>query len=559
MPLIARATPITLAALLLSVPLAPAHAQEAMVRVEVHAGDTLSGLSKRVLSEPKAWTEVARINQLRNPNRITPGQTLLVPQRLVRWTPVPAKLVAVTGDVRVAGVPAAVGTTVAEGQQLQTGGQASAVVELADGSRVKLPPSSLVEVINSRRYAQTGNIGAATAPADTTEDGLFSGLLRILQGSVEVFATKVLRAKPLEVSTPTAVVGVRGTEFRVSLGTDPAQSTRTGVTGGTVQVDGKAVGVSVPSGFGTVFNSETRAAPSVVALLPGPDLGTLPATLDRPDVRLALPGERRALRVQVAADADFNRIVGEQLVPAGSDIRIAGLDDGVWHVRARRIDDQGLEGLDSRAQFTLQARPEPPATQTPAPGSRQSHGAVDFRWAQSPAAASYRLQVARDASFKTPLIEQTLSAADARLSLPDDGTYHWRVAAVRPNGQSGPFGDGQSFQVVAPLGAATGGATPDGSRLQLHWDSSGAGHRYSVMLARDAAFTDVVAQADVDTANWDLPAPEQPGDYHFRYQRIEPDGYRSPPASPLKITVLPRTAPTPWWLLLAPFALGVLL
>ena len=47
-------------------------------------------------------------------------------------------------------------------------------------------------------------------PAATEANALshwFAGTLRLLRGSVEVFAAKVL-----EVVTPTAVVGVRGTQ-----------------------------------------------------------------------------------------------------------------------------------------------------------------------------------------------------------------------------------------------------------------------------------------------------------------------------------------------------------
>jgi hypothetical protein len=200
---------------------AAAHAAEPMVEFVVVRADTLIGLSNQILVSPAAWREVAWLNKLPDPNRILPGQVLRIPARLMRGEAVPSKLVSVVGDVRVGDTQAAAGGSLAEGQPVQTGPGSSAVVELADGSRMRLPPSSLAQVDASRNY------GARSATAATAPNGWFAGTMRVLRGSVEVFATKVLRIKPLEVVTPTAVVGVRGTQYRVSV--DDTAGSRTEV------------------------------------------------------------------------------------------------------------------------------------------------------------------------------------------------------------------------------------------------------------------------------------------------------------------------------------------
>ena len=76
-------------------------------------------------------------------------------------------------------------------------------------------------------------------------------------------------------------------------------------------------------------------------------------------MRFALPGETTALRVQVAADAAFDRIVSDQRLEPGTELRIAGLSDVTWQLRSRRIDGQGLEGFDANRSFVLKARPAP--------------------------------------------------------------------------------------------------------------------------------------------------------------------------------------------------------
>ena len=61
----------------------PTRADELAVDFTVVRTDTLYDLSHKICVSPAAWREVARINGLRNPDRITPGQVLRVPLRLM--------------------------------------------------------------------------------------------------------------------------------------------------------------------------------------------------------------------------------------------------------------------------------------------------------------------------------------------------------------------------------------------------------------------------------------------------------------------------------------------
>ena len=269
-----------------------AHAAEPTTSYTVTAGDTLIGLSERVLVSPDAWQEIATLNRLSNANLLIPGRVLQIPLRLLRWTYADARLTAVNGDVRVDGRAATVAAPLSEGQSIETGPEASAVFELADRTRVKLAPSSLAQVVAGRRHAGTaagdsGAAGSSSGPSSSggtssgASNGLFSGALRLLRGSIEVFATKVLRAKPLEVTTPTAVVGVRGTQYRVGFEEAANRSTRTEVLKGLVKVETaaaspvSATGADVATGFGAAVDA-SAAAPAVVKLLPAPDLSATP-------------------------------------------------------------------------------------------------------------------------------------------------------------------------------------------------------------------------------------------------------------------------------------------
>ena len=71
--------------------------------------------------------------------------------------------------------------------------------------------------------------------------------------------------------------------------------------------------------------------------------------------------------------------------------------------------------------------------------------------------------------------------------------------------------------------------------------------RKEVQLASDAAFTQLVAQAVLGSAEWSVPALSRSGRYRFRYRSIEPDGFISPFSETLEVGI--PVDWTPLWLL----------
>jgi hypothetical protein len=514
-------------------------AAEPTVDLSVAPSDTLTSLGVDILGSPGAWREIAALNHLRNPNRIQPGQVLKIPVRLLRVDARDARVVSVSGEVRLGDQAVASGAVVHEGQSLSTGPASSAVIEMGDGSHVRLPPSSLAQVQESRQLgARAGNAQATSGgPTPAAPDGWFVGTLRVLRGSVEVLATKVLRAKPLEVVTPTAVVGVRGTNYRVALDPEANNRTRGEVVEGRVRFDaaGHAGGTDVAAGFAGVADA-SGAKPGLVKLLPAPDLSALPEKFDRPLVRFALPGETSALRVQVASDAGFDKIVSDQRVEPGAEIRIADLDDATWNLRARRIDPQGVEGFDATRTFTLKARPQPPVYRTPRANTKQQVGDIEFAWVINPDAPRVQVQIAEDEAF-TKIVEQRDAVADTSIhfTLKTAGVYYWRVASVRPSGDHGPFGDPQRFELRPDAAPPTGGRSADGKGLTFEW-SGRPQDKQQVELASDPDFNQVVEKAELTAPSWAV-TPPGGGRYYFRYRSIEPDGYVTPFSDKLVIDV----------------------
>ena len=309
----------------------------------VKPSDKLIRLSKEMLISTQAWNDVAKYNQLKDPDLIFPGQKLDIPLRYLKSKPSGGKIISAEGDVTQGGTAVQPGTAIVDGSQLKTGANSSAVIELGDGSRIKILPNSLAQVVTNRDYA----VRDASASGSTN---WFSGLMRLSAGTLEALASKTAkRATPLQIETPTSLVGVRGTEFRVAYDDPASAAARTEVIEGNVRADNPAqrVGADLPMGTGAVVKPAERDI-KVVILLPAPDLANTPAEILKPTGAWPMPtlAGASAYRVQVSSDDKFDKIVRDLKIETGS-AELGSLANGNWFARIRGIDAQGLEGFDT--------------------------------------------------------------------------------------------------------------------------------------------------------------------------------------------------------------------
>jgi hypothetical protein len=256
------------------------------------------------------------------------------------------------------------------------------------------------------------------------------------------------------------------------------------------------------------------------------------------------------VRLQIAADAEFKQVLSDQRLEPGAEVRIAHLQDAQWHLRARRIDAQGIEGFDATQSFILKATPQPPAYRTPRTGAKQAVGGIEFAWASNAQATTSRLQVAQDAAFTKIVQDEVVAKGDTlQATLPEPGSYFWRLASVRASGDQGPFGDAQPFELRPTPSTPEVKTSAEG--LRFSWGGRSV-DKQQVQLASDAAFTQIVAQDELAALEWALPQPQFGGRHYFRYRSVEPDGFVTPYSETLTIDV-PRDKSG--LLLLLPFLL----
>jgi hypothetical protein len=252
----------------------------------------------------------------------------------------------------------------------------------------------------------------------------------------------------------------------------------------------RAVTVGLRGGFGT-FVEAGKPPVAPIALLDAPDVTSLAAHLQKPDAQFSFPPVTAAVsyRAQIATDSTFTNPVASAASNTPT-VAFANLPDGAFLLRVRAVDKNGLEGKDGTHSFAVKARPVPPALILPREGSRLLQGRIEFGWLGTAGVAGYRVQLADDARFAKPGVDQVVNLGD-RLVLASaltPGAYFWRVASMSGTGDIGPWSAAQSFVSVAETPALM--TTRRDGKTFLDVDGSSA-QSHQVQISRDEKFVNV--------------------------------------------------------------------
>ncbi len=512
----------------------------------VQKGDTLQGLARFYLTEPRQWPLLQARNKVANPRHLQPGSVLRIPAHLLPTESATVQFVhgTVTTQAHAGSTPAPVarGEKLQEGAALRVADDAFVTVQLADGTLVRVQAQSEVQLRQLRRRGRTGSV---------------QSVLEMRSGALD--ATVPPSSEPLrrmQIRTPQAVTSVRGTHFDVTM--TQAGQTMAAVLQGTVAVqarpDETTAGAApqsvpatlLPSGQGLVVAADgTVGVPR--ALLAAPDLSGVPATFGETGLLSltlpALPGAVGYL-AQVAKDADFAQVVRHGRFANGQ-LRWKAVDDGRYYLVVRAIDSAGIAGIPATQSLTVKTRPIAPLHQQPAPAGVLAKGAGELRCTPVQGVLWYRIQIATDAAFTTPLRdEQRLT--ECRLTVHDlpTGPYFWRVSSQlqMPDGSidQGPFTQPQPYAVAERLAMVSLPSMQDqdgDTSVRLHW-SGQPGQRFRLQLApaKDPAFERMAQDTVLDAPEWT--APQLPaGTYLVRIQILDASGLTSDFSPPREIQV----------------------
>jgi hypothetical protein len=488
--------------------------------------DTLIGITRRLLIEPRRWPEVQTRNNIADPRHIPLGDEIRIPYAWLRLSLDTATVAAVSGDVRESGRSVLRAETVAEGSKIETGSDGSVTLDLADGSVVTLQKLSVLTLEEMRRV--TG--------ADTAHDTRF----KLESGRLQTRVKPHADVGRFEILTPVAVSAVRGTEFRDAFEPEAGNAT-TEALEGLVAVSGSGAVVSIPADFGTRVARNAAPLPPV-RLLPPPDLQAIPGTNSRNRLQLKWPAvpEATRYRLQLAPDAEFHSFLADIEID-GPQADLPAPADGSYWLRVRAVDGLGLEGHDAVRPLVQHQLPAAPAPVTPLQGTNIIGDGAGFAWTGIGPEARYRVQIARDEQFTDIFLESDIAqATHVDVQHVPPGRYFWHVRAADNQGGSGDWSPAQEFTQRQPSPTPFPPAFAN-REIQLHWDPQD-GMRYHVQMAREPEFRAPLLDQTLDAPILSVHRL-RPGTYYVRLQTIAADGSEAPFGTAAEFEV-----PAPLWL-----------
>ena len=318
-------------------------AEQAHVVYRVNPGDTFNNIWSRFVQPDADRQQVLQLNQITNVNRISVGTELKLPRNILRFTPAVANVVSLTCAqpilVGTSEQALAVGNNVSEGDVVRVPADCHVTLAVEDGSVIRLPSSATLTFTALRKNAIESEPEVR---------------LDLVRGRVEISVKKNRsRNTPFEVTTPKAVMGVRGTEFRV--GYSPEDDTaQVEVLTGTVSAQGgqDAKGQNVEKGYGLPIDSKGRAQ-DLEQLLPPPKFESTRRIMPPTPGRWLNLAPMVEAKTYIASSASTANLGGTRYTQTLKDPRVpvGYLDDNAVFYEFMAIAQSGLYGQPIRYGF----------------------------------------------------------------------------------------------------------------------------------------------------------------------------------------------------------------
>jgi hypothetical protein len=260
------------------------------------------------------------------------------------------------------------------------------------------------------------------------------------------------------------------------------------------------------SGFsaGVGFTTGASQPTSPVILAPNPGATDQPTTIT---AQWTKPSGATSFHLQLARDGTFTTLVVNDSTLTDSLRTVGPLEVATsYFLRVRSRNQVGASGFSTVVQFTTRGPDTPsatPAVLAPVPGATNQPTTLTARWTKPTGATSFHLQLARDETFTTLVVNDSTLTDSLRTvgPLAVATSYFLRVRSRNQVGASA-FSAGVGFTtepgtVTAPTTSPViltpiPGATDQPTTLTVRWTRPSGATSFHLQLARDATFTNMV-------------------------------------------------------------------
>ncbi|MBI4775133.1 MAG: PKD domain-containing protein [Deltaproteobacteria bacterium] len=220
--------------------------------------------------------------------------------------------------------------------------------------------------------------------------------------------------------------------------------------------------------------------------------------------------------VQVCENASFTGAGIDQYSSNGTGLAVMDRPAGIGYWRARANYPGGYTGSwSSVGTFIVPESPPPPPPPPEvgtvvlvSPGSGATIAdTFDLMWNAAAGASSYRVQMAPDASFQNPWVDQDTVTTYLNVENAPEGTYYWRVRANVSGGDPGEWSTVRSLTVKVddppepPQGEPVTLVSPENNGTlcgdqTLVWSAVSGAISYHIQVAGDVAFNSLWVDRD---------------------------------------------------------------
>ena len=446
-------------------------------------GETLESVARELLIRTVSSGQLRQYNGLDKQPDPGEGDSIRIPLAWMQKQPDPARVIAITGNVRLVAAadnrnrPVLANTLVRVGDEIITG-PGTATVELANGTRIHLSTDTRM-IFN--RLTQFGKAGMV----DTR--------LRLDEGQADI------RVEPLsgdrsrfEVETPSAVAAVRGTAFR--LHTSDA-GTQLSVTQGVVDFGAPGKTQRIPAGYSASVSETPHTGLAIRRLPEAPELNPLPARLTSLPAEISwqpTAGEHYQLDI-----FDHSGTWVDSRKIRDNVTTITALDNGTYDLQLSATDARGLASIPVTATIEVDLQATAATLLSPADSAVADDDMPEFHWTLNGNSEQARVEIARDSEFAHPVT--TSEWAEETSALPEQalepGTYFWRVT-TRAGGDSLATSEVRKLEINGSLPPVHIISVNYVDRqVRVFWGKVDGAKGYLLQLSEEPEFTHVIKEA----------------------------------------------------------------
>ena len=521
---------VILSVLLSLLPLAVYADDDHSIEFIVKDGDNLYNICEKILENPKDWRRIAMVNRIKNPHQIFPGQKLIIPTRLLKGIPIDGLVTFIKGVVSIKINEAEewknlqLNDKITQGTWIRTSPQGTIEISFENHFSVLLRPNTTIEITSARK-----------------KSAIYMMYKLFLDIGKTITRIKKSTGKETryEIKTPSAVAAARGTEFRA--GVDSDVTTRLEVLAGKVDVAAAKQKVEVAAGEGTVVKKDKKPEPPVKLPLP-------PALVNLKSLYRAMPLEFQfesisdaiSYRVMLARDKSFKDVVKNEVITPQGTLKIVGVEDGIYFLQSRSINDKGLEGPSLKpTEIKVRVNPLPPYIQSPADGADIREKSVRFEWLKVKKATGYHLQVAEDSLFQIIVADaKNITGVSHKIGSLEFKTYYFRIRSIAEDDYQGIWSDTLKFNIIPPPPSPPIEEPEMGDKeLRVRWRNLGVGITYHFQMAKDQEFKEVLIDEKLTKPEITLDKPGDVGTYYIRTSGIDAHGYEGDFSEPQSFEV----------------------